>query len=113
MSAAEAIAGIVRRLVPDWVETSEADHHWRFTDPDEDYKGRYIEVDGRLRELRNPPVVMDGKHVGPSVTGYDRDTFVQVVLPNMVDSHDMRNAVAAVTAVVELPDTQGRGDLTK
>ncbi|WP_405490439.1 hypothetical protein [Nocardia sp. NBC_00511] len=108
-TAASDIARLIRDRVPGWMETSQGAGHWRFTDPDPDYTGRYVEVEGRDRIVPVTAEPMHGKHVGPSVLGYFNKLTVFVVLPEMSDRSDMLSALAAAEAIDALPAVDGGG----
>lgn len=102
--AAALLARMVRDRVPGWIETSKEAGHWRFTDPDPDQQGRYVEIEGRDRIV---PVIadpMDGKHVGPSALGYCNEVTVVVTLPHVSDKSDQLAALSAVEAFGALPE---------
>lgn len=103
-SAAGSLARMIRARVPGWVETSDEPGHWRWTDPDEDYSGRYVEVDGRSSDHIPVAEPMEGKHVGPRLVAYHSKVSLFVVLPNMVDSGDLRSAMDAAVAIDALPE---------
>lgn len=102
-TAAADLARRIRARVPGWTETSEEPGHWRWTDPDEDREGRYIEIDGRLRDKVPTAEPMWGKHVGPQLLGYCKQTTVFVVLPQLVDKTDLSAALAAMETIDALP----------
>lgn len=102
-TAAADLARFIRARVPAWTEISDEPGHWRWTDSDEDYGGRYVEIDGRLRDKVPTAEPMWGKHVGPQLLGYCKQTTVFVVLPEMVDKTMMFAAMAAMEAVDALP----------
>jgi hypothetical protein len=100
------IARLIRRRVPDWWETIRAEHVVRFTDPDEDWSGRYIEVDGRVQDT----LVVDdlaGTSVGPTVIGFARGMCVRTVVPHVSDHADRERAINAAVAIGALPDENG------
>lgn len=102
MSAAETLARMIRHRIPAWVETSPEPGLWRFTDPDEDYAGRYVEVDGGSRE-QLVVAEMSDRDVGPTLAGYAHGICVHVTLPDVSDSTDMRAALAAAQAIYAMP----------
>jgi hypothetical protein len=100
-SVASILARMVREQLPEWTETHPKPGRWEWTDPDEDYE-RYVVVDGSDRE-RFPALVPehDGKHLGPTVIGFQAGIAVRVDLPGVADSTDVRSALAAVDAIVD------------
>lgn len=102
-SAAAELARMIRDRVPDWTETTDEPGYWRWTDPDPDYDGRYVEIDGRTREHVPVADPLIGAHVGPQLLSYNADVTCFVVLPNMVDRHDLRMAIQVAEVIGALP----------
>jgi len=102
LAAANDVAAMVRRRIPDWTEETPEPLLWRWTDRDEDYE-RTVTVDGRERIMRTVPE-MAGQRFGPSLVGICGGVVVTVDLPSLVDITDMRSALRALTAVGALPD---------
>lgn len=101
------IVRLVRRRVPDWRETAQAEHVVRFTDPSDDYSGRYIEIDGRARDDVLVVEELAGTHMGPTVIGYAAGMCVRTVLPHLSDHTDRMRAINATVAIGALPDEDG------
>jgi hypothetical protein len=98
--AALILSGWIRDLLHGWTEEHPEPGLWQWTGPDEDWPQLVI-VDGRHREVRVLPP--GGGRVGPSVIGQCRRITVNVTLPPMVDSTDMRMALQALAAIEALP----------
>ncbi len=103
VSAAESIARALRGRVPGWKETSDRPGLWRWTDPDPDYSGRYVELNGTNRWYVPVAAELMGKHTGPQLTGSSRQVVVVVVLPHLIDGTDIASALAAMEAIDALP----------
>lgn len=103
LTAAHTLSKMIDARTAGWIRWSSGDGHWRWTDPDEDYDGRYIELDGRLRDHVPVAEPMRDKHVGPQLLGFCRDVTVSVVLPNMIDMGDLRSAIEVLEVIDAIP----------
>lgn len=104
--ADDEIHRLIRRRVPTWIETAPTGFVRRFTDPDEDWSGRYVEVDGRVQQVLTVDEMADTQ-VGPTVIGYHGGMCVRTVLPHVSDHHYRMRAINAAVAIGALPDEEG------
>lgn len=102
-SVAAGLARMIVFRVPHWHRVELGPSSWRFTDPDEDYRGRYVEVHGDFRQQLTVPELV-GKVVGPTLIAYNGSgSCLHVTLPHVTDATERLAAIEAAVAIDALP----------